>query len=108
MILVYWTYKVLLKRCFDVDIPNLQSIISSGSSFYNPRSIILKSILMESIFILDIANDVIAENFEFRLDNSFRKVTTKSIYSNFYGWVIKVGIPKALEDYINSIPGAGL
>ena len=39
---------------------------------------------MESIFILDIANDVIAENFEFRLDNSFRKVTTKSIYSNFY------------------------
>ncbi|CBK19765.2 uncharacterized protein [Blastocystis hominis] len=88
MILVYWTYKVLLKRCFDVDIPNLQSIISSGSSFYNPRSIILKNI----------ANDVIAENFEFRLDNSFRKVTTKSIYK----------IPKALEDYINSIPGAGL
>ena len=46
LILVHWIYKVRLKQYFNIDIPNLQSLTSEGSSFVNPRTITLKSIVV--------------------------------------------------------------
>ena len=85
-----------LKHYFIVDISNLQSLISAGYSFYNPRTIKLKCILIVLNFILDIANNV-SDNFEFSLDNSFQKVTSKDMFSIFYSFVPTISYSKIFE-----------
>ena len=85
-----------LKHYFNVDIPNLQSFTSAGYSFYNPRTIKLKCIIIVLNFILDIANNV-SDNFEFSLDNSFQKVTSKDMISIFYSFVPTISYSRIFE-----------
>ena len=63
-----------------IDLPNLQSLTSMGSSFYYPHSVTLNSFFLEILLILDIAtND--SSDFYVELPDSFQTVESSSLTS---------------------------
>ena len=66
---------------FELDLPKLQYLTSTGFSFYYPRSVTLKGFFYLILLILDIATNVNPFVFVVELPDSFQTVKTSSLTS---------------------------